>query len=179
MPQTIIKVNASFTQAKNRFVNDLNSFSEKGLSATGANGGWNPVQICEHVITSEYGTLNYMKKKILGGWESLELTGASNSKAASQLHDSLISDKRWTAPAVLPEPLGQTDLDELLDNWTALRVKYDVFLDKLPVEFYDRLLFKHPYAGRLNLWQTMDFLTHHIYHHMHQLDRVKIEMKMG
>ncbi|MFT5185218.1 MAG: hypothetical protein ACI84C_002356 [Flavobacteriales bacterium] len=175
MPKTIAKAQVSLDEAKSRFVSQLKSFSADVLSKNTKGGGWSALEICEHVIITEASSLGYMLKKTQSGWKDLEKGTDEHKKSADKLHDALISDNKWEAPDLLPSPKGEMTLDELLDQWDGLRIKFAQFIESLDPEFYYRLVLKHPYAGRMDLLQTTDFLTHHIFHHMHQLDRVKIE----
>jgi hypothetical protein len=34
-------------------------------------------------------------------------------------------------------------------------------------------VFKHPLVGRLDMTNTLEFLSNHIQHHMYQLERIK------
>lgn len=179
MPQTIAKALQSLDQAKTRFLDQLKSFSAEKLSTITKDGGWSPLEILEHVIITEASSLGYMVKKTQSGWEGLEISTVEHKNSADKLHDALISDHKWQAPDLLPSPKGEMTLEEMLVQWDELRTKLDLFIESVDPQYLDRLVLKHPYAGRLNLLQTLDFLTHHIFHHMHQLDRVKVEFGLG
>lgn len=133
---------------------------------------WNPAQVMEHVISSERGTLGYMIKKTSSGWENIPIATDDNAQESDKLHEALVSDKKWAAPSVMPEPQGQRALADQILFWDGVRDKYAEFLHRLDPNFYERQVFRHPYAGRLNLWQTLDFLTNHIVHHKHQIKRM-------
>ena len=42
--------------------------------------------------------------------------------------------------------------------------------------YTEKLIFKHPYAGRIDLDQTVAFLANHIEHHMYQIQRIKLDL---
>ena len=157
---------------KDDFIEIINCLPAEIKSQPSNPSVWNVSQILEHVIVSERGTLGYMLKKTSSGWEDLPLATEENTHEASKLHDALVSDKKWSAPSVLPEPIGRRSFEDQLAFWDGVRSKYLEFLSNLDPNFYDRQIFRHPYAGRLNLWQTLDFLTNHIVHHKHQLSRL-------
>lgn len=134
---------------------------------------WSMIQVLEHILFSESGTLGYMKKKTSGGWENLSLTGEQEIKNSEALNSRLASDERYKAPDVLPAPPGNSDLSDLSIKWNQLRKDLIEFVDSLNENFYDRLVFRQPIAGPLNLLQTLQFLNHHLLHHIPQLDRIK------
>ena len=60
----------------------------------------------------------------------------------------------------------------MLEFWSGMAKKIDEFVENLDEDYYERQVFKHPYAGRLNLYQTLEFLANHYHHHQHQLRRM-------
>ncbi|MFM1931872.1 MAG: hypothetical protein RL226_1175 [Bacteroidota bacterium] len=135
--------------------------------------GWNALQILEHILISEKGTLGYMKKKTQLKAEEMEVVDDQSREATAQLVAALHSENRWSAPSVLPEPTGAHSLDALSEEWTLLRDDFRVFLHELPAEYDQRKVFNHPFSGRIGLLDTLDFLAGHIKHHAFQLDRLK------
>jgi len=165
----------AFSQARIDFIKKVEDIPREQRSQHPAEG-WNILQVMEHVITSEVGTLEYMKKKTLAPYADIPLAGEESEAGSAQLNRALQSEKKWKAPDVLPDPTGAQSFDNMLAYWDNLRGKYRVFLDELNPGYYNRAIFKHPFSGRLNLIQTIDFLTNHIVHHGYQVDRIKTEI---
>lgn len=158
--------------AKRAIVTELDQWSaENHLKQP--EGGWSASQMIEHLLASEWGTLGYMKKKTSSGFEAIELAGAENAQSSQALNNRLASGERYKAPAVLPDPVGATDWGTQKKQWDAMRVDFEQFLNQLTPEFFDRLVFRQPLAGPLNLFQTLEFVKHHIEHHQPQLERIK------
>lgn len=168
----ILQLLDDLTSGRNMLLAELDSLSPQQLT-TSQNESWSVVQVVEHIIWSETGTLGYMKKKTSSGWEILPLAGDEENLKSSQLNNRLASDERYKAPSVLPEPEGKKTIDELVREWNLLRDELMTFIKGLDENFYDRLVFKQPIAGPLNLFQTLEFLNHHLRHHIPQIKRIK------
>lgn len=136
------------------------------------NGGWNALQVTEHLITSEYGTLEYVMKKTQAPAESLEPSNETAAEASRKLNLALKSDLKWEAPNVLPSPSGKQSLDTLVAQWAELRKGWEHLLGSIDEGYIKRQVFKHPIAGRLDLLQTLAFIENHIHHHVHQIRRI-------
>lgn len=158
-------------EAKARFLAYLENWDKDRLQAS-PDSCWSALQIVEHLITSETGTLEYLKKKTQTAPELMHPAGQAEAQAARKLSLALKSDERWKAPDILPQPSGNFPMSMLQAAWSDLRVQWKAFLDELPADYYDKQVFKHPLAGRLNMEQTLDFVCHHIDHHVHQLRRL-------
>ena len=158
--------------AKLEILDVLNSWSDAELLHRPGTG-WSAVQVLEHIFASETGTLGYMRKKSSSGWEALELTGEDQVKASTALNLRLQSSERFAAPDVLAPPPGDTGFSQLVSAWDGLRIEMYHFFDEIQPVFYDRLVFRQPNAGMLNVIQTIEFLSNHIRHHIPQLERIK------
>jgi len=174
--QTIKDLLWDLQSEKHRMLEELESWAPEDLRQS-KEGGWNALQVLEHVIGSEIGTLGYLKKKTLAPANELSEAGANDTETGNKLSAALQSTKQWKAPDVLPQPLGSDSLDLYAAKWQALRIKFTAFLDDLPEEYLSRLVFRHPIAGMLDLEQTLTFLRDHITHHMFQLDRIKSNLR--
>jgi len=155
------KLEANKTEALNR-VEPNTSFRPES--------GWSPLQALEHLLTSEQGVLRYCQKKTLAPAIELPLKTEENKQRSRHLNNRLKSDERYERPQGLPSPSGDKSLAEYAAHWQSLRDDWKQFLDEIPAEYHDRLVFKHPFAGRLSLGQTLEFMTNHIAHHFRQLD---------
>ncbi|MFY7708376.1 MAG: DinB family protein [Flavobacteriales bacterium] len=138
-------------------------------------GEWSMVQVIEHVLFSEGGTLGYMMKKTSSGFDSLDRVGDTERLAQTALVKRLDSGERYKAPAILPDPTGGASLAELNFKWDEIRNQLNAFVSSVPEEFYDRLMFKQPVAGMITLEGALDFLNSHLRHHFAQLERLRAQ----
>ncbi len=159
--------------AKSAALQLMHGVPEEWSSAKPADGGWSAIQVYQHIMFSESGTLGYMKKKTSSGFEALDNISDQEKAAGQKLVDRLKSNERYAAPAILPEPDGQESLEEIELRWKNMRLELDTFVENLDEGFYDRLVFKQPAAGMISLMDTLKFLTEHIHHHIPQLARLR------
>lgn len=159
-------------QAKNHALEYFQTLDENQMRKA-PEGEWNMLQVIEHILFSETGTLGYMKKKTSGGFDALQSVSDAEIAAGNALVDRLKSAERYKAPAILPQPEGQVSLAQLKHTWDALRLEMSAFIHAFPEEHLDKLVFKQPAAGMLTLHDALRFLTQHIEHHYAQLERLK------
>lgn len=133
---------------------------------------WSVRQVIGHLLASESGTLGYMLKKTSSGWDTLETTSDEHRSNASALVQRLASNERYKAPSVLPEPSNEVPLAELLDQWQKIRDQLELFAQSVAPEHWDKLVFRQPFAGMLNVLQTLDFIHEHVSHHLPQIQRI-------
>jgi DNA-binding FrmR family transcriptional regulator len=160
------------TEAKQQALQYFEGLSTEQINSA-PEGEWSMVQVIEHILMSEGGTLGYMMKKTSSGFDVLDRVGEQERLAENMLVKRLDSGERYKAPAVLPDPAGGASLEELSTKWEKLRGQLNAFISSVPEEYYDRLIFKQPAAGMITLNGTMDFLNSHLRHHFVQLERLR------
>jgi hypothetical protein len=62
-------------------------------------------------------------------------------------------------------------LEQLIDQWGLLRLELKVHLENVSDGNLKKLVYKHPFAGRLSLPQAMQFFAEHINHHQPQIKK--------
>jgi uncharacterized damage-inducible protein DinB len=159
--------------ARERFLAELDLIGEELVNRRPAPGEWSALQVLEHLVASETGTLGYIRKKTSSGWEPLEVAGPAHTEAGEALIERLRSDERYTAPAILAEPQGAENYRRLLERWEQLREEMEHFFFSLDEEFFPRLVFRQPAAGQIHLFHTLEFLRYHLDHHVPQLRRIR------
>lgn len=142
------------------------------LNQAPAAGKWSVNQILTHILTSERVSLGYMKKKSKGVNE----VGNSGIIESLRLWVLIFSQRipvKYKAPKVLvqntPEALS---LDELNAQWNVVRDDLAAFLDGIEEKNIRKIIYKHPFAGRLDVRQALIFLEEHIRHHTPQIERI-------
>jgi hypothetical protein len=138
----------------------------------GPAGEWSIAQVVEHILSSETGTLGYMKKKSSGGWDSLEDAGDEHRASSAAINARLESDERYKAPDVLPEPSNTLTLGELFEKWNALRTELVEFVSHIQPEHFHKLVFRQPAAGMLTVLHALEFMDAHLRHHLPQIERI-------
>lgn len=162
----------ALVNAKVTMLNELSTWSTENFQEKPVEG-WSASQVMEHLLSAEMGTLGYIKKKSSSGWDSLAVTGEAEIKNSRAVNERLVSPERYQAPSILPQPVNELSLQQLKQNWQALRLDMEQFLETIDPIHYDKLVFKQPIAGMLNILQALEFMTHHLQHHIPQLHRIK------
>lgn len=158
--------------AKASFLEKMESVSAENRTRS-PESGWNMLQVMEHVIVSDRGTYEYLKRKTQAPAAEIPPASEETRTNSEGLQNALLSEKRWKMPEVLPAPTGAQSYDNLLKFWDQLYTEYHRFLSELDPDYYQRQVFKHPIAGRLDLFQTIEFQINHLVHHGYQLERIK------
>jgi hypothetical protein len=165
----------ALTQARLNFQKEFAHLSAEQCAKQPVDG-WSIGQVIQHIMFSEGGTLGYMKKKSSSGWETLDVTGEEQVQNGMALNTRLQTNERYKAPAVLPEPENNIPIADALANWDRLRSDLVDFLESIEEVHFNKLVFRQPAAGMLNVIQTLDFLTNHLNHHIPQVQRIAREV---
>lgn len=132
-------------------------------------GKWSVNQILAHMITAERLSLVYLKKKgqgieeagDTGWWEDLKLVALRVSQRLPL---------KFKAPRVVVEHTPtEADIRQLLADWDNLRLQLKAFLETIPDRHIRKKIYKHVFAGRLNVQHAMLFFREHIIHHLPQI----------
>ncbi|MCS6979462.1 MAG: DinB family protein [Flavobacteriales bacterium] len=149
------------------------SAGEARCSAVPQDGSWSVKQVVDHILKSEAGTLQYIQKKSSFP-DTLPSTTPSAFLRAFLLQAALRSPFRFQAP----HPVKAADVQELpsmehlLTQWREIRRSWQIFLENYPEEFLSKLVFRHPLAGRLTIFQTLRFMADHLKRHQKQIQRL-------
>ncbi|HEY8234901.1 MAG TPA: DinB family protein [Vicinamibacteria bacterium] len=140
------------------------------LNRPPAPGKWSALQVLHHVVTAEALTLAYIRKKQQAG-AALPAASVASRLRLLLVEVALASPLRVRAPAVTADVPQQLDADGLRARWDDVRRELAALVEAFPNEFIDRLVFRHPYAGRMTLAHALGTLEAHLEHHVRQVER--------
>lgn len=148
----------------------LDAYGEDVLTRKPSPEAWSVVEVMAHLIKAETGTFNYLRKKLEVGGHRKASPFAGLRKALLQFVLGL--PIRFKAPKVVQLDKGMSmSYAEAKAQWNAVREgllkEYQTIDDQLIV--HD--LFKHPFAGKLNLVQSTEFMHTHMRRHIGQVER--------
>jgi len=132
---------------------------------------WSILQVCHHLIVSEELSLLYLNKK-LKYKSNIPPAGISSSLRSFSLNLSMRFPFRLSAPQRVSEFPENLDWAELKKRWAIVRAGLQKRLETVPPELRDRLVYKHPAAGRLKLYHMLTFFRIHIKRHEDQILRL-------
>ncbi len=150
-------------------INYLEQLPEERIHAAG-NAEWSATQILYHLLMSETGTVNYLKKKMQAPPEEVSKGGIMSMIRSMLLRRALRNyNKKFKAPKVAAEVPPRPDYNATRDAYLSIRKELKVLLERFDKDMGAKAYFKHPRAGRLTIGQTLDFLEDHFQRHYEQM----------
>jgi uncharacterized damage-inducible protein DinB len=167
--RAILAQNERYTQQVNALLDLLAQHDEALLNRKPADGGWSAIQTLHHVLMAEEFALAYVKKK-LGFNPTFEKVGLRGAWRGFLVWASLNAPFKIKAPnAVGDDNLPkQASLADTRARWDAVRSAWSSFLAEMPDALADKMVYKHPAAGRLGWAQTFIFFREHLKRHRAQ-----------
>ncbi len=132
---------------------------------------WSILQVLEHLLESEQVSFGYLKKKTKD-YSTVKKTNLSTSLRSFLLRMSLKSSLKFKAPPVLTAPKNESEIADLLSKIEQGRKEIKDLMSNLPPDAFELELFRHPVAGRLNLYQMFGFMMDHWNHHERQMENL-------
>jgi len=140
------------------------------LNRSPAPGRWSALQVLHHVVESEAATLGYVRKKMQAG-ASLPPAGLGSRLRRAAVQLGLALPLRFRAPAMAAVVPDLIEPALLRARWDEVRAGWRELLAAFPAELEGRLVFRHPFAGRMGLSDTLAVLQAHLDHHVPQVER--------
>lgn len=167
----ILTAFADLEEKRERLESRLSGVDANLLSIPEKEGKWSVNQVLTHLSISEFASLKYIQKKMLGidTVNNKSFSSVFRSKLLKWLLDSPL---KYKMPKQLPEPSNEKSFDELKAQFEKNRKAIHQLIESFPEEDIDKLIFKHPFAGRFSLHQTITFLEDHYNHHVKQINRI-------
>ena len=155
----------------------LDSLNVEEIRFQPQDGKWSIVEVLQHVIWAEEGAYRYMMKKNQA--ESLPKAGIGASLRALTLKIALKLPIKYQAPEQAATPDPAAAYAEIKSKWEDARKNLQAFLDALPPERLDVVIFRHPFAGYFNIHHTLTFFEEHFQHHLLQIERIRKSFEAG
>lgn len=160
-------------EQREAILRDFRDFSEEQLHRAPRPGKWSAAQILSHIIAAERMSVAYMQKKLQG------IDHASKSGILEDIKFGILKVSqrlpgiKFKAPIRVVENTSlYKDLDNIEAEWRIIRADLLKLVEKIPEHHLDRMIYKHPIAGYLNVPQALKFFREHIIHHAPQLKRL-------
>jgi len=134
--------------------------------------GWSIIQVLSHLNMAELGSIMYMKKKMKAG-NNLPDYAVLNKIRFMFLKGLLQSSLKWKAPKPVANPKGDYTYNEIKEVWIKTRTIMEKYIKEYPGELLSKAVYKHPFAGRLDLEAAIDSFIYHQRHHIHQIKRIR------
>ncbi len=133
-------------------------------------GKWNAVEILFHLAQSEKGTTLYLGKKILADKKEVA-SGGIGEKLRSKLLIAALSSKSrsYKAPKLIADMSDCPDYESIKKGMIENRKDLKILMGRFDSTMAKMAYFKHPLAGRINIYHTLDFLSTHFSRHADQI----------
>jgi hypothetical protein len=172
MNSTIEKKLNALDERLRRLLSLLESYSEETLNTPPGLGQWSALQTAHHLSRSEQLSLQYVRKKLSFN-PTLPRAGLVAAARNMLLWAYLYTPFKWKAPNNVNESSfpAVSSLPEVSASWWAQRQELREYLAQLPRKWFDREVYRHPFAGRLSLAGMLDFFIGHFDRHEKQIRR--------
>ena len=151
----------------------LKDYSDNQLNRKTSDGKWSILQNMHHLIQAEGTSQKYIEKKMSFNPE-LQNSGFSNGVRGMLLGLYMKSGKKAKAPEFINmESLPMdTKFWETVKLWKEQRQYLKTFLEGLDPELYKKQLYKHPAAGKLTIYQMLNFFQQHFKRHRKAIEKI-------
>ena len=163
-----------FNKLKSNYTNLLELVSTLNVNQLNKNteaDKWSCGQIMEHLQMSFGFTILYLNKKITQP-ELIPVAGFKSTLRYWLIKFVLISPIKIKAPKGVDNVPEVTTIEHIQQGVKKNLQALEEFINRYPVELNQKAIFKHPLAGRINLYQTIQFLNDHLMHHDRQIRQI-------
>lgn len=149
---------------------DLKNYSDAKLNEKPNEDSWSVLQIMQHLMKAESGSIDYVKKK-LSYEPTLEKAGVKSTFNSLMLNIALSTPIRVKAPTQISGENLLTDLTfwDVAKQWKQQRKELQIYLESLPAELYTKEVYKHPMTGKMTLSNMLSFFNTHVDRHNKQI----------
>ena len=152
-----------------KLLQHLNSLADDVLDFKAGPDKWSIVEVIEHLVMAEENMLAQLTD------ETSAATLDPQDRSAKNYHiviKVMTRDIPVDVPDESMEPRGQFSLAELLDRWDDTRKKTRAYISVIDSEKAGDLVYRHPFAGPLDMAETLRFIDVHFDNHMRHIDRI-------
>jgi len=146
-----------------KLLQQLNSLTDDVLYFKAGADKWSIVEVIEHLVVAE----ENMQEQLSGATAAPTLD--PQDRSAKNFHiviKVMTKDIPVDVPDESLEPHGQFSLEELLGRWD------DTYIDEINSEKAADPVYRHPFAGPLNMAETLRFIDVHFDNHMRHINRI-------
>ena len=148
----------------------LDSMSADTVSFKASRDKWSVVEAIEHLVIAE----EDMLQQLTDADSAINLDPQDRSAKNFQVVIKVMeTDIPVDVPDASMEPHGESPLETLLDRWQDVRRKTRTYIEGMASDDADKLVYRHPFAGPLNLAEALYFVDVHFDNHVRHLEKIK------
>lgn len=161
---------------RKELLDELKQYSDEVLNKKPAPEKWSAAEVAGHLMSSEGKSLQYLQKKTLDTSRS----GKAGLKPLLRLWLLQIAfalPLNFRAPKITHPEHEYLSLKEIDEKWTNIRKGIFEIISKLSDEELKKELWKHAIAGKLDIFNMVDFFGIHFRRHRKQIERTLAAVK--
>ena len=157
-------------ESLSKLFDELEGFTHPQMNHQASPEKWSANQTIYHLFDAEKKSLAYLRKKIENLDQStLRKAGVSEMCKSIALNAFLKSPIKVKAPASVSQVPDEANYEQLKADWVQVREDMEKFCKELPVKLLPYPIYKHPRAGRLTIYQAVNFFQAHFDRHRKQI----------
>ena len=161
-------------QKRQSLLQHLELQSAEALSFKAGADKWSVVEAIEHLVVVEDNFLEQVTANI----PASSLDPANRSPDKYQIVLKVMNrDIEVDVPHESMEPHGHYGFSELVDRWEDIRKKMKDLLESIDTDNPQDMVYQHPYAGPLNIAETLEFMEVHFDNHVRHIDVILARVK--
>ena len=163
----IQKRHQRLTIKRRALLQSLEAYSTDKLSFKAGSDKWSAKEAIEHLVVVEDNFLEQVS-------EHRPVSSLDPDKRSPKNYQIVLKVMRKDVEVDVPhesmEPHGQFSLTELFERWDAIREKMRALLEGIDEKSEEDLVYEHPYAGPLNMAETLEFIDVHFDNHARHME---------
>lgn len=156
---------------KKDLLDSLDALNENQLNFRIQPESWNRLQVVHHLVIVDKLTLAYMQRKIRSFANAKNISWTASFRSAFLTLIQRMPVK-YKVPSNRIVSDGEIVYAELKEEWQAIRLDLQSFLEKFTSENIHYPILRHPIVGMLTIQQTLRFIEEHFKHHLRQFKRI-------
>jgi hypothetical protein len=174
MPSQIRQTFKSLEEKLAKLLQELDSMSPDTVCFKAGADKWSIVEAIEHLVMAE----ENMLAQLTTSASTVDLDPQDRSAKNFQIVIKVMErDIPVDVPDESMEPHGEFNLEELLERWKAVRRETGTHIEAIGQENAADLVYRHPFAGPLDMAETLRFFDVHFDNHMRHLETIKARAK--
>ena len=157
----------NLSQKRQALLEHLDSRSPETLSFKTGPDKWSVVEAIEHLVVVEDNFLEQVGANIPSSTLDPDKKSPEKYKIVLKV---MQRDVEVDVPHESMEPHGHFGFNELLEKWESSREKMQSLLEKIDSDDPDAMVYHHPYAGPLNIAETLEFMEVHFDNHVRHIE---------
>ncbi len=151
----------------------LKYFSDAQLNRSPSDGKWSILQNMHHLLLGEGFAHQYLTKKLSFNPE-FKKSGIGNWFRSRALGFYMKTGIKRKAPEQVNTDLLPSDTKfwETVKKWKEQRMQLKQFLEGLDPDLFNKQVYKHPFVGKLSLYQMLQFFQLHFRRHKKAIDKI-------